>query len=151
MASFDIYNDVSFNDLFELDFAGLCTESLDEAAKILEANMKKTARASVMHDGESEMVNSIKASKAKKARNGSYIVNIGPRGYSKVKIYRAKNSKGVRTDRTYPVSNALKAIWKEYGIPGRQAPQPFMAQASNQSESKVLELIQKKFEEKANI
>ncbi|MBQ0113997.1 MAG: hypothetical protein KBT03_12780 [Bacteroidales bacterium] len=151
MASMDIYNDISFEQLFQLDFAGLCTEALNEAAPILEANMKKTARASILHEGESEMVNSIKASKPKKSKNGAYIVNVGPRGYSSVKIYRAKNSKGVRTGRKYSVSNALKAIWKEYGIPGRQAPRPFMTAATNQSESQVLEIIQRKFDQKVDV
>lgn len=147
MASVDIYDDMPFEELFALDFDGFCEEALNESASVLESSMKQTARASVMHEGESEMVNSIKASKPKRAKTNVWIVNIGPRGYSKTKIYTAK-AKGVRTNRKYSVSNALKAIWKEYGIPGRQPAQPFMQQATNKCESRVLDIIQKKFDEK---
>lgn len=147
MASMSVYEADAFDDLWNMDFGGYCTDALNEAAPIIESKMKANAKASVNHDGDSEMANSIKASKAKKSKNGAYIVNIGPRGYSKTKVYTAKNGKGVKTSRQYAVSNALKAIWKEYGIPNKQPAHPFISTTVSQTESQVLDLLQRKFEE----
>jgi phage gpG-like protein len=47
------------------------------------------------------------------------------------------------------VSNVLKAIWKEYGIAGRQPARPFLAKATNDAEKQALDIIQRKFDEKA--
>lgn len=138
---------VSFDTDYSFDMEGYANEALEEASKILVDKMKANARAVITHEGDSELVNSIKASKIKKA-NGAYIVNVGPRGYSKVKVY-TRNSKGKKTSRTYPVSNALKAIWKEYGIPGRQeAAHAFIFPTATQMESQIQDLLQKKYEEK---
>lgn len=152
MAQMSVYEDVGFEDLWNMNVAGFCEDVLSESASILEAKMKSNAKTSIKHDGESEMINSIKPSKAKKAKNGAYIVNVGPRGYSNTKKYTAKDGKGQRTKRTYPVSNALKAIWKEYGIPSRGIPaQPFISPAVSQTENQIYALMQKKFEEQSKI
>ena len=145
MAGFEIYDGkTDLEDLFGMDFEEMAQEALQEAAPILEKSMKKAIQASVQHEGDSELVKSIKANKPKKAKNGAYIVNVTPKGYSKIKTYHAKKS-----ERTYPVSNALKAIWKEYGIVGRQPPSPFLAKATNDVQNEVLDIIQRKFDEKA--
>lgn len=147
MASMNVYDTDAFNELWNLDFGGYATEALSECASELEAKMKETARSVIDHPGDSEMVDSIKASKPKKSSNGAYIVNVGPRGYSKTQIYYAKNSKGVHTTRKYAVSNALKAIWKEYGISGRQTANPFISRAVVQVQDRIHEALQRKFEE----
>lgn len=152
MAQMSVYEDNSFDELWTMNFGGFCEEALNEAAGILEEKMKANAKSTILHEGESEMVDSIKASKPKKSKNGAYIVNVGPRGYSSTKVYHAKDGHGVRTSRVYSVSNALKAIWKEYGIPSRGIPaQPFISPATSQTESQIYELIQKKFEEAAQL
>lgn len=152
MASMSVYEDASFDALWDMDFGGYCEDALRESATIVESKMKANAKATILHEGESEMINSIKASTPKKARNGAYIVNVGPRGYSKAKVYFAKDSKGVRTNRSYPVSNALKAVWKEYGIPSRGIPaQPFISPTVTQTENQIYEILQRKFEEKAQL
>lgn len=151
MASMTVYDTDAFNELWNMDFGGYATDALNECAPILESNLKNAAKSSVKHDGDSEMINSIKSSNPKKARTGAYIVNVGPRGYSSVKVYTAKNGKGVRTKRKYSVSNALKAIWKEYGIPGYRDPQPFITSAVNSCSSQIYELMQKRFEEKLKL
>lgn len=151
MAKMSVYEDNSFEGLWKMNFGGFAEEALAESAEILEAKMKANAKSVIQHEGDSEMVNSIKASTPKKAKNGAFIVNVGPRGYSKTKKYHAKNGKGVNTKRTYPVSNALKAIWKEYGIPGRQPAQPFISPSVSQTENQIYDLLQKKFEEKAQL
>lgn len=145
MAKFALYDDrADLDDLFDIDFGEMAEEALREAAPILEKSMKKAIQAAIQHEGDSELVKSIKPNTPKKAKNGAYIVNVTPRGYSKIKAYHAKKSK-----RTYPVSNALKAIWKEYGIAGRQPPSPFLAKATNDAKNDVLNAIQRKFDEKA--
>lgn len=148
MAQMTLYeaSDV-FKGLFDVEIGPYADEVLTEGSNILANKMKENARVSVMHDGESDMVNSIKASTPKLSKNGAYIVNVGPRGYSNHSYY-AKDGKGVKTTRKYKVSNALKAIWKEYGIPGRQEAQPFISKTVSQTESQIHTLMQKRFEER---
>lgn len=143
MASWDIYAD-NF-DFFDMDFDDAAERALNEAAGVLEGTMRSAAAAAVKHDGESAMVNSIKGSKPKKvASTDCWIVNVGPRGYSSTKTYHGKR-KGGKSKQTYKVSNALKAIWKEYGIPGHQSPQPFMQKATNQAQARVERIIEDAF------
>lgn len=146
MAKMSVYESTDFDAFFEFDMSGYAEEVLTEGSKILEERMKSNARISIKHDGDSEMVNSIKASKPKKSKNGAYIVNVNPKGYSKTKVYKGKKS-----NRTYPVSNALKAIWKEYGIPNRQQAQPFIAPTVTQTQEQIYDLLQKRFEDKAKL
>lgn len=145
MAGFEIFDErTDLDDLFDMDFEEMAMEALQEAAPILEKSVKNAVRASIQHEGDSELVKSMKTNRPKRAKNGAYIVNVTPKGYSKIKTYHAKKNK-----RTYPVSNALKAIWKEYGIAGRQPPSPFLAKAANDAKNDVLNAIQRKFDEKA--
>lgn len=145
MAKFDVYDgNIDLDNLFNVDFDEVAGEALAEAVPVLEKSMKSAVQASIGHSGDSELVRSIKADKPKKSRNGAWIVNVTPKGYSKVKVYHAKKGK-----RTYPVSNALKAIWKEYGIAGRQPAHPFLAKATSDARNEVLDIIQRKFDEKA--
>ncbi len=141
----DYYNDTTFSidGLDEMidslpDFDEFCETALKEAAPILENEMKKACRSTIMHEGESEMVNSIKASVPEPTKTDAWIVYVRPTGNSeKVGYYKTR---GYR--RRYKVSNALKAIWKEYGIPGKQAPQPFLQAATNAAEAAVVEKMQ---------
>lgn len=130
------------SELLETDFDVIAQEALTEAIPILESSMKKEARKVIMHEGDSEMAESFKAYKPKKTRTDAWIANVTPKGYSKVKVYKAVNSKGVKTGRKYQVSNALKAIWKEYGIPGRQAAKPFITASINASKDEVMKRMQ---------
>lgn len=91
------------------------------------------------------MVNSIKGSKPKKVTSTDcWIVNVGPRGYSN-HTYHAKRTGGKKSKQSYKVSNALKAIWKEYGIPGHQSAQPFIQKAANQARPRVEKIIEDSF------
>ncbi len=146
MAGFEVYHDkTDFDALLEMDFENFAKDALNEAAPVLEASMKSAVQAAVKHTGDSELVRSIKASKAKKSKNGAWIVTVCPKGYSTVKVYHG----GKRKNRVYPVSNALKAIWKEYGIAGHQPPSPFLAKAVNDAEKETLDIIQRTFDRKA--
>ncbi len=145
MSGFTVYNDeMEWDELFGIDFDEVAEAALNAAAPVLERSMKAAIQGTIGHSGDSELVRSIKASRAKKSKNGAWIVNVMPKGYSKVKVYRAKKGK-----RTYPVSNALKAIWKEYGIAGKQPAHPFLAKAVNDAEDEALEIMQREFDRKA--
>lgn len=144
MAGFTIYNDeMEWDELFGIDFDAVAEDALNAAAPVLERSMKAAIQNTIGHSGDSELVRSIKANRAKKSKNGAWIVNVAPKGYSKVKVYRAKKSK-----RTYPVSNALKAIWREYGIAGKQPAHPFLAKAVNDAEAEALDIMQREFDQK---
>lgn len=143
MASWDIYTD-NF-DFLDMDFDSAAESALNEAIPVLEGTMRSAAAASVKHDGDSEMVNSIKGSKPKKSvATDCWICNVGPRGYSSTKTYHGQRKSG-KSKKTYKVSNALKAIWKEYGIPGHQSPQPFIQKATNQAQGRVERIIEDAF------
>lgn len=154
MAGLDInFGEDFLKDLFETDSEALCKEMLNESAPLLEESVKSELKARIQHEGESELVDSIKANKAKKTRNDSaFIVNVSPKGYSKVKIYRDNRTKGTEKKvRKYQVSNALKAIWKEYGIPGRQVASPFFEPASRKAEKRIVSQMQEVYERKTGI
>ena len=142
MASWSIYN-ADLDGMFNISFDDIAEGALTESAPILEGTMRSAAAAVVKHDGDSAMVNSIKASKPKKVTaTDCWIVNVGPRGYSSTKTYHGKRKSG-KSKKAYKVSNALKAIWKEYGIPGRDiAAQPFMQKATNAAQSRVERIIE---------
>lgn len=141
--------EISFPDdfmsgLLDTDFEEIAAEALAEAAPLLEKSLKESCKMVIDHPGESELVDSIACSKPKKARTGAWIINVGPRGYSKRKFYRGTNNRRKR----YPVSNALKMIWKEYGIAGRQAARPFIRSAVNDARGAVTRRMQEVYERK---
>ena len=144
MANCTIY-EADLDGMFEISFDDISEKALTEATPILEETMRSAAAASVKHDGDSEMANSIRGSKPKKVvSTDCWIVNVGPRGYSTTKKYHGKRKSG-KSKRTYPVSNALKAIWKEYGIPGHQPAMPFMQKATNAARGRVEAIIEDAF------
>jgi len=149
MAKMNIYPTDAFKDLWDLDFGGMAEEALTEGSEVLLNTLKKNAQNVIKHDGDSEMVNSIKANKPKKAKNGAYIVNVFPSGYSSSKVYYQKN-KTKSNKRKYKVSNALKAIWKEYGIDGHQEAQPFITPSVIETEKQIQDIIQKSFDKRIN-
>ena len=147
MASWDIYS-ADMDGLFDISFDEICQDALNEATPILEHTMRSAAAASIIHDGDSAMVNSIKGSTPKKvSATDCWIVNVGPRGYSSTKQYHGKRKNG-KSKQTYQVSNALKAIWKEYGIPGHQSAMPFMDKATNQARARVEKIIEDAFDKR---
>ena len=115
------------------------------AGPILVEKTKKAVKDVVKHSGDSELVNSVTMSKAKKGRYGDYIVSAYFKGQSTTKTYsHTKTHRG-----KYAVSNALKAVWKEYGIPSRGIPaQPFIDRATQSAESEAIDAMQKVFEER---
>ena len=144
MASWNIYGGID-QGMFNLLFDDIAEEALNESVPILEGTMRSAAAAVVKHDGDSAMVNSIKGSKPKKVSSTDcWIVNVGPRGYSDTKVYHGKRKSG-KSKKAYKVSNALKAIWKEFGIPGHQPAMPFIDKATNQAQARVEKIIEDRF------
>ena len=140
MATFDVdFPDDFLNKLLTADSEELCMKALEEAAPILEDEMKNVLK-SDGHELSGELIDSIKATKPKKASNGAYILNVRPTGYSKINSYSIKR-KGKKS-RKYPVSNALKMIWIEYGVNGRQPARPFMARTINKARAATLKRMQ---------
>lgn len=144
MAEFNVdFPDDFLSELLETEFDEIAEEALKEAAPILEASMKQSCRRVIEHEGDSELVESIKSSKPKKAKNSAWIVNVSPKGYSKTKVYSAGKKK-----RKYPVANALKALWKEYGIAGKQPARPFITAACNDVQETIMSKMQEVYEKK---
>ncbi len=145
MARLEInFSDDFLSGLLNTEFEEIAADALTEAAPLLEQSLKESCKKVIDHEGESEMVDSIACSKPKRARTGAWIINVGPRGYSRRKFYQGTNNRR----RKYPVSNALKMIWKEYGIAGRQAARPFITSAVNNARKAVTQRMQEVYERK---
>lgn len=148
MALFDVEFPEGFlSELLETEFDEIAEEALKEAAPVLEQSIKQSCRRVIEHSGESELVKSIKSSKPKKAKTDAWIVNVGPKGYSRTKTYRVGKGK----TRKKPVSNALKLIWKEYGVAGRQPSRPFLTSACNAVRETIMAKMQQVYERKVGM
>ena len=140
MAVFDVdLPDDFLHDLLNSDSEEICMQALKEAAPIMENAMKVSLRQD-NHELSGELIESIKAARPKKATNGAYIVNVRPTGYSTVNSYSVKRGNG--KVRKYKVSNALKMIWIEYGVNGRQPARPFLTRTVNEVRAATLERMQ---------
>lgn len=149
MASFDVdFPDDFLKDLFETDADDICQEALKEAAPILEQSMKETLKAD-NHELSGELIKSIKTKKPQKAKNGAWMVHVRPTGYSAVNSYSVKG-KG-NSIRKYKVSNALKAIWIEYGVNGRQPARPFLTRTVNEVRSASMQKMQEVYNRMAGV
>ena len=147
--SFEVnFPDDFLAELLDADFDKIAAEALQDSAPVMEKALKESCRRAVEHEGDSELVESIRAAKPKKSKNGAWILNVGPRGYSKTKVYYKTLKRGRHS---YPVSNALKAIWKEYGIYGQQPPRPFITSAINSVRNDVLEKIQEAYNRRTGV
>lgn len=128
--------------LLEHDFDEIAPEMIEKVTPILEESIKKSIRAVESGQGTGELVNSIKVTKPKKTTTDAYIANVGPSGKSSNHYYDSATHK-----RSYPVSNALKAVWLNYGRAGQPA-RPWLTPAVNGCKDKILSEIQKLWEEK---
>lgn len=130
-------------DLLSASFDDIATNALEEVEPILKESIKNSIQAAERGQSTGELVNSIKGTKPKKTKTDAYIVNVGPSGQSKT-FYNQKS--GSKT-RKYPVSNALKAIWLNYGN-AHQAPRPWLTPAINNVQNVIMNKLQKIWEER---
>lgn len=129
--------------LLNSSFDDIAKEALKEAEPMLKQSIQNSIRAAEKGTGTGELVNSIKGTKPKKTKTDAYIVNVGPSGQSKT-FYTVGTGKKTRK---YPVSNALKAIWLNYGN-AHQAPRPWLTPAINNVSSAIMQRMQKIWEER---
>ena len=91
MAEFEIdFSEDFLSELLDTDFGEIAEEALNEAAPVLEKSMQASCAKVIEHEGDSELVHSIKAGKPKRTKTDAYIVNVSPKGYSSVKVYLKK-------------------------------------------------------------
>ena len=146
MAGLEIdFPDDFLSELLNTDFDDMAAEMEKECAPIVKEEIENALAAAVEHDGDSDLLKSIKIKGPKKSKNGAVITNIGPSGTSRNYYYRDKKKK-----RKHYVSNALKAIWLEYGRAG-QAARPWLATATKNSENKVLKKMQEIYDKKVGV
>ncbi|MCM1264316.1 MAG: hypothetical protein NC313_16520 [Butyrivibrio sp.] len=154
MAHFEVEFPEDFlSDLLDTEFDEFAEEALEEVVPLLETALKKSCASVIGHEGDSEMVNSIRCWKPKKTKTDAWIVGVKFWGDSRAKKFKrvtfhAGAGEWVKVERRYPVSNALKAIWLEYGIPGRQPPRPFIDRACNNIRGKVITELKDIYERK---
>lgn len=149
MAIFDVdFPEDFLHDLLQSDASVICQEALKEASPLLEQTMKDMLRED-NHELSGELIKSIKATKPKQAQNGAWMVHVRPTGYSAVNSYSVKG-KG-KTVRKYKVSNALKAIWIEYGVNGRQSARPFLTRTVNEVRSASTKRMQEVYNRMAGV
>ena len=107
---------------------------LEAAAPIVVDAIKKRLRP---HNRTGELMRSVKAGKAKKAKTGGYIQKINFVGYDKNRDPTPSQPRGV--------PNAVKAAGIEYGNANEPA-RPFLQSAAKDCEAEVAETMQQKFE-----
>ena len=98
-------------------------QMIDAATPILEKNIKSALAG---HRRTGTMVNSVKRTRAKKAKNGSYLATVRPTGMSRKYIDKHGKVKKRKT----PVRNMEILAHLEYGTKN-QAPTPLLTKAVN--------------------
>lgn len=143
MAQMEIdFPDDLLGGLLDQDTEELCREMVDAAVPIMEDSLKKEVTSVIGHGGDSELVKSIKGSKAKMSRNNAVIAFVGPKGNSSHFYYG-----GRKKDRKIRVSNVLKAVWLNYGRRGQPA-RPFLNRATMNAEKAVVAKMQEVYNRK---
>jgi len=122
------------------DFDALAPEMLDEVLPILEQSIRRHLT-SVIHEGTGELAGSISVTRPKKTKTDAWIANTYIKGQSKKHYYGSSTH-----NRQYAVSNALKAIWLNYGN-AHQAARPWLTPAVNSCQAEIMDKLQKKWEE----
>lgn len=149
MAGFEVdFPDDFLKELLNADCDEICFQALQESAPLLEENMKSALR-SGGHEISGELIDSIKSGKPVKANNGAWIVNVRPTGYSAVNSYSVKGKGG--SVRKYKISNALKMIWIEYGVNGRQPARPFLTRTVNSVKTATMSRMQEIYDRMAGV
>ncbi|MDD3369401.1 MAG: hypothetical protein PHP50_11055 [Lachnospiraceae bacterium] len=126
--------------LLSVNTEEMCKQMVDEATPIMVESMKKEMQNVIGHEGDSELVNSVKSTKAKVTKNDAILSFVGPKGKSSHYYYQ--NGK---KQRKYVVTNALKAIWLNYGRNGQTA-KPFLVKATNNASEQVKAKMQQVYD-----
>ena len=111
---------------------------LDASIPILEQSVKEELS---KHTRTSQLINSVKKTKASKSPNGGYFVCVKPTGKSET----YKDSKGVLRKYKVPVRNMEILAHLEYGT-SKQKPTPILTKAYKDSYNSVMAKMQEEFE-----
>ena len=128
--------------LLDHTFDDIAKKALDQVAPTLEKAVKSSMKRAVKHSGDSDMIKSVRTNKPKQTKTDAWIVNVYPSGYSS-HTYNRYTGQHIKR---YPVSNALKAIYLEYGRTGQPA-SPWLAPAVSSCANEILAKMQKIWEE----
>lgn len=124
-----------------LTFEEMAKKVLNECREDMESGTKAALQASVQHEGNSEMVNSVKCYEALMTRDGTGARMVcQPTGKSSSGNRYKTVSRGKSIEK--PVRNNDKAFWLEYGVAGRQPARPWKDRAINSIEAKVVPKIE---------
>ena len=110
---------------------------LDSAIPILEESVKSELS---KHKRTSQLINSVKKTKASKSPNGGYFVCVMPTGKSESYI----DGKGVLRKYKVPVRNMEILAHLEYGT-SKQKPTPILTKAYKDSYNSVMAKMQEEF------
>ena len=140
MGKFDFEIDQDFvKKLLELsDPDEYVPQILDSAIPILEESVKSELS---KHKRTSQLINSVKKTKASKSPNGGYFVCVIPTGKSDSYI----DGKGVLRKYKVPVRNMEILAHLEYGT-SKQKPTPILTKAYKDSYNSVMAKMQEEFE-----
>jgi len=111
---------------------------LDSAIPILEESVKSELS---KHKRTSQLINSVKKTKASKSPNGGYFVCVRPTGKSDTYL----DSKGVLRKYKVPVRNMEILAHLEYGT-SKQKPTPILTKAYKDSYNEVMAKMQEELE-----
>ena len=139
MGKFDFEIDQDFvKKLLELsDPDEYVPQILDSAIPILEESVKSELS---KHKRTSQLINSVKKTKASKSPNGGYFVCVMPTGKSESYI----DGKGVLRKYKVPVRNMEILAHLEYGT-SKQKPTPILTKAYKDSYNSVMAKMQEEF------
>lgn len=112
---------------------------VDSVAPTLVDSMKTSMSNVVKHEGESKMVNSIKATKAKATKTDAIMSFVRPTG--------TDNKRSDGSQRTKPIRNMEKAIYMNYGTVKEPA-RPWLEPAINKADAKIQNALQQEFEKR---
>ena len=139
MGKFDFEIDQDFvKKLLELsDPDEYVPQILDSAIPILEESVKSELS---KHKRTSQLINSVKKTKASKSPNGGYFVCVRPTGKSESYL----DGKGVLRKYKVPVRNMEILAHLEYGT-SKQKPTPILTKAYKDSYNEVMAKMQEEF------
>lgn len=128
------------SDLLDNNFDEIAPEMLNEVIPTLETSIKRHLTG-VIHGGTGELAGSVAVTRPKKTKTDAWIGNVYIKGKSKNYYYGSTTHA-----RKYAVSNALKAIWLNYGN-AHQGARPWLTPAVMSCQTEILDKLQKKWEE----
>ena len=113
---------------------------VDETSPELVKSMQQSIKGQIKHPGESNLVNSIKATKAKATKTDAIMSFVRPTGTDST-----RSDTGGR--RSKPIRNMEKAIYMNYGT-AKEAARPWLESAVSKVDSAITKKLQEEFEKR---